>query len=232
VGYNAEPTRQLTVIIADDQAVTRTGVRRALEAAGLRVLAEASSASGAVAAAVAHRPDICLLEVCIPGSGILAAEQISDSLPETKIVMLTASERDEDLFGALRAGADGYLLKTISAGHLPRALRGVVDDGAALPRVLTARLMREFRANTRDRRVRVTLAGRSVELTAREFEILECMRRGEPTAKIAQRLRISEVTVRRHISAIVHKLGVPDRRAVIALLGRTEDWQLTNLASR
>jgi two-component system, NarL family, nitrate/nitrite response regulator NarL len=232
MGSNAEPARQLTTIIADDQAVTRTGVRRALEAAGLRVLAEASSASEAVAAAVAHRPDICLLEVCIPGNGILAAEQIRDSLPETKIVMLTASERDEDLFGALRAGADGYLLKTISTEQLPRALRGVVDDGAVLPRVLTARLMREFRANTRDRRLQVTLAGRSVELTAREFEILECMRRGEPTTKIAQRLRISDVTVRRHISAIVHKLGVPDRRAVIALLGRTEDLQLTNLASR
>ena len=229
---NLQPKRELTVVIADQQAVTRAGVRRALEAAGIRVLAEASSASGAVAAVLAHRPDICLLDVCIPGNGILAAEQIRDSLAETKIVMLTSSDRDEDLFGALRAGADGYLLKTISAEWLPRALHGVIDDGAALPRVLIARLIREFRANRRDRRLQVTLAGRSVELTAREFEILECMRRGEPTARIAQRLRISAVTVRRHISAVVHKLGVSDRRAAIALLRGTDDEQFTNLASR
>ena len=229
---NGATARELTVLIADDQAVTRTGVRRALEADGIRVIAEASNASGAVSAALTHRPDICLLEVSIPGNGILAAEQIRDSLAETKIVMLTSSDRDEDLFGALRAGADGYLLKTISAEWLPRALHGVIDDGAALPRVLIARLIREFRANRRDRRLQVTLVGRSVELTAREFEILECMRRGEPTATIAQRFRISDVTVRRHISAIVHKLEVPDRRAAIALLRQTDDSQLTGPASR
>jgi len=232
MGSSREPARELTVIIADDQAVTRAGVRRALEAGGLRVLAEASNAAGVVAAALAHRPDICLLDVCIPGNGIVAAEQIRSSLAETKIVMLTSSERDEDLFGALRAGADGYLLKTISAERLPRALRGVVDDGAALPRALTARLIREFRSNTRDRRLQITLAGKSVELTAREFEVLEYMRRGEPTAKIAQHFRISDVTVRRHVSAIVRKLGVPDRRAAITLLRRTDDLQLRNLAAR
>jgi len=223
MGTDGELGRKLTVIIADHQAVTRAGVRRALEAGGVRVLAEASTASEAVAAAVAHRPEICLLEVCIPGNGILAAEQIRGSLAETKIVMLTSSRRDEDLFGSLRAGADGYLLKTISAEWLPRALRGVVEDGAALPRVLVARLIREFRTNTRDRRLQITFSGRSVELTAREFEIMECMRRGEPTAKMAQHLRISEVTVRRHVSAIVRKLGVADRRTAIALLQRTDN---------
>jgi DNA-binding NarL/FixJ family response regulator len=227
-----ETPDELSVVIADDQVVTRTGVRRALASSGFRVLAEAANAAEAVGAARVHRPDICLLAVRIPGNGILAAEQIRELLPDTKIVMLTSSESDEDLFGALRAGADGYLLKTISAQQLPRALRGVIAGEAALPRLLTARLIREFRARTRDRHLKIALAGTSAELTAREFEILECLRRGDTTARIADHFRISEVTVRRHVSAITHKLGAPNRRAAIALLQAAEERQLERAAAR
>lgn len=227
---DGEPAVGLTVLLADDQVAMLAGIRRALESSGLSVVAEASTAADAVEAAQLHRPDVCLLAVRLPGNGITAAEQIRDSLPSTKIVMLTASDRDEDLFGALRAGADGYLMMTTSAERLPHAVRGVVDGEAALPRELTARLIREFREHGRRRRLALSISGNGVELTAREFEVLERLRHREPTAEIAAHLRISEVTVRRHISAILHKLGAPDRRSALELLEREERRQLENLA--
>lgn len=217
-----ERNRELTVVLADDEVATRVGVRRALEAAGLRVVAEASTAPEAVEAAVAHRSDVCLLAVGIPGNGILAAEQIRKALPDIKIVMLTSSDRDEDLFAALRAGADGYLLKSTSGARLPLAIRGVVAGEAALPRELTARLIQEFRDRGRQHGVAISVHGRDVELTPREYEVLEFLRQGHTTSQIAHRLHISDVTVRRHISATLQKLGARDRRNAVELLTRAE----------
>jgi DNA-binding NarL/FixJ family response regulator len=217
-GLDSDMTRELRVVLADGEVATRVGVRRALEAAGLRVVAEASSASEAVAAAVAHQCDVCVLGVRIPGGGIVAAEQIRQALPGAKIVMLSASDSDEDLFGALRAGADGYLLKSTSGARLPHAIRGVVAGQAALPRELTARLIQEYRDRGRQRRLPISVAGRDVELTSREYEVLQLLREPQTTSQIANRLRISDVTVRRHISAVLHKLGVRDRRSAIELL--------------
>ena len=217
-GLDSDMTRELRVVLADAEVATRVGVRLALEAAGLRVVAEASSASEAVAVALSHQCDVCVLAVGLPGSGILAAEQIRQALPAVKIVMLTASDLDEDLFGALRAGADGYLLKNTSGARLPYAIRGVVAGEAALPRELTARLIQEFRDGGRQRHLPISVAGRDVELTSREYEVLEFLRQAQTTSQIANRLRISDVTVRRHISAVLHKLGVRDRRSAIELL--------------
>jgi DNA-binding NarL/FixJ family response regulator len=211
-------TRPLTILIADDEVLMRAGIRRVLEAARFRVVAETSSAKDALASATAHRPDLCLLSVHLPGNGIHAAEQIRARLPETKIVMLTSSAREADMFAALRAGADGFLPKTMAAERLPRALQGVIDGEAALPRILTARLIAEFRERGRKRQPQIRVNGSVVDLTAREFEILERLRRGETTRAIALFFRIAEVTVRRHISGIMAKLGVRDRRSAIALL--------------
>ena len=211
------------VVLADDEIPTRAGVRRSLESSGFRIVAESSSASGAVESAIAHRPDVCLLAVGMEGNGITAAEQIRNALPETKIVMLTASDRDEDLFAALRAGAEGYLLKSTSPERLPHAVQGVLDGEAALPRELTARLIREYRDRGRRRRLPFLVAGENVEFTTREFEVLERLRKGDRTAAIAGQLRISEVTVRRHVSAILRKLGAPDRRSALELLERAQD---------
>ncbi len=212
------PDADVTVVIADDDVGTRIGVRRVLNSGGVKVLADVSSASEAVAAALAGRPEICVLATEIPGNGILAAEQIRQALPATKIVMLSASEREEEMFAALRAGADGYMSKSISAEQLLQALRAVAGGEAALSRRMTARLIREFQTRGSRRRQQITVEGQPVDLTPREFEILEWMRREEPTAKIAERFRISEVTVRRHVSVIVRKLGARDRRAAIQLL--------------
>lgn len=215
---------ELTVVLGDDEVATRLGARRALEPHGLRVVSEVANAADAVSAALKYRPDVCVLAVRMPGNGIEAARQISCTLPETKIVMLTASARDDDLFAALRAGADGYLLKTMSAARLPHAIRGVVRGEAALSREMTARLIREFREGGRRRRLE--LPDHGVELTAREFEVVERLRRRVRTAEIARDLGISEITVRRHVSAILHKLGTPDRRSAIELLERAERQSL------
>ena len=102
----------VTVVLGEDESAMRAGVRRALEAGGLRVLAEASSAEDVVAAAAELQPTVCLLAVHLPGCGIAAAQRIKAARRDTKVVMLTGSDRDEDLFAAVRAGADGYLLKT------------------------------------------------------------------------------------------------------------------------
>jgi DNA-binding NarL/FixJ family response regulator len=219
---DASNKSDVTVVVADDQVAMRAGVRRALEPHGMRIVAEASTAEEAVQAALASSPDVCVIDVQLPGDGIEAARRIREALPQVKIVMLTASERQDDLFSALRAGADGYLLKTTSPDRLPFALRGVVRGEAALPRALTKLLISEFRDRGRSRRVPLSMSGQGVELTSREFEVLERLRKGEPTSEIASRLAISEVTVRRHISGILHKLGTPDRRSALELLERAE----------
>lgn len=212
-----------TVLLADDEVGLRAGIKRALKGHGLTVVAEATTTEEAVSAALAHRPDVCLLAVELPGGGIKAAERINELVPETRIVILTGLHRDEDLFASLRAGAAGYLLKTTSAERLPYAIRGVTEGRAALPRDLVAKVLAEFRDRGRRRLVPVSGGGEPVELTAREYEVLAHLRRGEPTSAIAHHLRISEVTVRRHISAVEHKLGVHDRRGVIELLSRSEE---------
>ena len=210
------------MLLADDQAGTRVGIRYAIEPHGFRVVAEAASAAEAVAAARRTVPDICLVATGLPGNGIETARLIKQTVPQTKIVMLTASGRNDELLGALRAGADGYLLMSTSPARLPHAIRGVANGEAALPRAFTAHLIQEFRAHGHRRRLALSIDDQAVELTAREFEVLDHLRKRERTAEIAARLGISEVTVRRHSSSILQKLGAPNRQAVIDMLDRAE----------
>jgi DNA-binding NarL/FixJ family response regulator len=212
----------ITVVLGDDEVATRAGVRGALESRGMRVMAEAGTAEEAVAAAVRHRPSVCLLAVHLPGGGIAAAERLNEAVPDTKIVMLTGSDRDEDLFAALRAGVDGYLLKTMSASRLPDAVQGVVAGEAAIPRRLVPRLIQEYRRQGRRRVLHLSGSATPIELTAREFEVMVRLRERQTTAEIARDLRISEITVRRHISSIEHKLGATNRRAVVAMIEAAE----------
>lgn len=207
----------MRVVIADDHPPTRAGVRESLEAnRDFEVVAEVASAGAAVEAARRERPEVCLLDIHMPGNGIRAAHEITGDLPETAVVMLTVSRNDADLFEALRAGAAGYLLKDTDPVRLPHALRGVLAGEAALPRALAARVMDEFRSQGR-RRVR--LAGRrGAELTSREWEVLDLMRRGLSTAEMAKRLFVSPVTIRRHVSHILRKLRVVSREEAVALL--------------
>ncbi|HZV76028.1 MAG TPA: response regulator transcription factor [Conexibacter sp.] len=207
------------VLIADDHVAARAGVRAALERGGFVVCAEAPDGPGAVEAALREHPDACLLDVQMPGgSGIDAAAKIAARLPGTAIAMLTVSADEEDLFAAIQAGAVGYLLKDVDPERLPFALAGVLAGEAAIPRALVGRIVAEL-GGRRRRRVPLTRGG-GAELTPREWEILELLHGGASTAEVAERLGISQVTVRRHVSAVLRKLQVPDRGAAFALLER------------
>ena len=208
---------RVRVLLGDDQAAIRTGVRRSLEEHGFDVVAEASNAADAVRMAVELRPDVCLLDVRIPGGGNRAAAEIVLALPDTRVVMLSASNDDEDFFGALRAGACGYLLKDTDPDRLPHALRGALTGEAAVPRTLTARLIEEFRRRE-ERRQGISVGGRRIELSDREWEVLGMMREGLATREMAERMAISPVTVRRHIQSLLEKLSVSSRGEALALL--------------
>ncbi|HEY8842383.1 MAG TPA: response regulator transcription factor [Gaiellaceae bacterium] len=203
--------------MADDHPLTRVGVRLALERGGFEVCAEVEDGPSAVAAAESEQPDVCLLDIQMPGSGIRAAEAISVKVPDSAIVMLTVSRRDADLFDALRVGASGYLLKDTDPDRLPLALRGVLEGEAALPRHLVSLVIDEFRERGRRRPL---LKRRGVVLTDREWEVLELMSDGLTTFEIADRLFIEPVTVRTHVSAILKKLHVSSRKAALQLIER------------
>jgi DNA-binding NarL/FixJ family response regulator len=209
-------SRAPRVVIADEQPTIRAAVRRPLERDGFEVCGEAADGEAAVEAALRERPDICLIGVPAPRSGRRATKQIATALPETAIVILTASESRDELVGAIKAGAVGYLLKSEKQDELPSILRGVLAGEAAIPRKLVAPLVRELQTHGRRR----AIAGErgSAELTAREWEVMELMCEGLDTAEIAERLIVSPVTVRRHVSGILRKLGVKDRGEAVALV--------------
>jgi DNA-binding NarL/FixJ family response regulator len=205
------------VLIADDHPPIRAAVRAVLEEDGFEVCAEAGDAQTAVDLAVRERPDACVLDIYIPGGGIRAAAEISAKLPETAIVVLTFSRREEDLLAALRAGVSGYLLKDLAPERLPEALRSVLRGEAAIQESLVGTLIDEIRTS---RRGRVRVVDRlGAELTPRESEVLVLLREEKSTGEIAYALSISEVTVRRHISEIVKKLRVRDRTEVLRIVG-------------
>ncbi len=205
------------VLIADDHLTTRVRIRLALEKDGFIVSAEEDSGPAAVTAALRDRPDLCLVGVDMRGGGIEATDEIHSRLPETHVVVLAERRNDGDLFAALEAGAAGYLLKETSPARLGAALRGVLRGEAALPRELTARLIREFRARARRGEWGLVRRGEN-ELTRREWEILDCLCEGLSTKRMAQRLFISQTTVRRHVASILSKLQVPSRQAAVELV--------------
>ncbi len=206
-----------TVVIADDHPPIRLGVRMALMQGGFRVLGEAADRDGAVEAVLRERPDACMLDVRMPGGGIEAAVRLAQLAPDTAVVMLTVSTSAEDLLASLRAGARGYLPKDMSPDRLPAALRGVLRGEAALPRTFVGRMLQELRALP-DRELAPLRVG-DVELTPRESEILRLLRGGLSTLEIGQRLSLSPVTVRRHISACVTKLGADGREDALRAIG-------------
>jgi DNA-binding NarL/FixJ family response regulator len=214
-------SRELRVLIADDHAPTRDDVRRALTDDGMIVCAEVSDAARAVQQALETKPDICLLDIRMPGGGVAAAWEISARLPTTKIVMLTVSEEDSTLFAALRAGAVGYLLKDFDLRRLPDTLRDVAENHAAIPPPLVARLVKQFQANDPRFRTTTVAADAGHRLTSREWDVLAGLADGLSTREIGSRLQLKPSGVRAHISALVRKLGVADRNEAIAFFRQT-----------
>jgi DNA-binding NarL/FixJ family response regulator len=210
-------TEWVKVLIGGGHAPTRAGIRQALEGEGFSIVGEAADATSVVELAVSVRPDVCLLDVHMPGSGIHAARQVNERMPDSAVVMLADVADDDELFDAFRAGAAGFLMLDTDPERLPHALRGVLAGEAAVPRMLVSRLIDEFRMQGRRRRLMVD-GQRGPELSRREWEVLELFRQGLTTRQTAERLFLSPVTVRRHASTIVRKLRVQDRAAAVRLL--------------
>jgi DNA-binding NarL/FixJ family response regulator len=208
------------VLIADDHPPTRTGVRMALEKGGLEVCAEASDARGALEAALRERPDACLLDVRMPGGGPAAASSITARLPRTAVVMLSVSRDQADLLESLRRGAVGYLLKDMNPERLTAAVRAALHGEAVVPRMMLPQLLAELRdlpdaGGERPHGLR--------QLTRREWEVLRLLAEGAETAEIADRLLLSRVTVRRHVSTMLAKLGASSREEAIRMATKDVD---------
>jgi DNA-binding NarL/FixJ family response regulator len=206
-----------SVVIADDHPAIRLGVRMALMRDGMCVLAEAADRDGAVTAVVRERPDVCLLDIQMPGGGIETAATLAAVAPQTAVVMLTVSTSTAHLLAALRAGAVGYLPKDTPPDRLPAALRGVLAGEPALPRAFVGPVLGELRA-TRGARRAPTGRAAAGELTAREAQIMQMVGSGLRTAQIGEALGVSPITVRRHVSTAMAKLGVADRTEAVRAL--------------
>ena len=209
-------TADASAVLADAHPVARLAMRHALLRVHVRVVDEAASAADALRAVRARRPSICLLDAHLPGGGIATADRIANAAPETRVIVLLESSADERLIDALQAGAAGCLLKDIDPDALGRAVRATLAGEAPLPRAAAGRVIAELRARSRDRRVR-TAAGTWAQLSQRESQVLELMQRQLTTGEIATQLGISAVTVRRHLSGTMRRLGAPDRDAALRL---------------
>ena len=212
------------VLIAEDDPATRDRIRAALDRdEGFEVIAAAADAAGAVHAALLEKPDVCLLDLGLPGGGLAAIWEIAARLPDAKVVVLAQADDDADLFGALRAGVDGYLLTSTDPGLLPDALDRACSGATVNQRALAPQVLQRFRR--RDPRSRRPASGEAARrrLTGREREVLDLLAQGWSTAEIAGWLVLSHSAVRVHIAAIVRKLGVPDRAAAADLFRRRMD---------
>ncbi|HEV8353385.1 MAG TPA: response regulator transcription factor [bacterium] len=210
-------SRAMRVLIADDHALFRQGVRRLLETADdIEIVGEAESGEETIELVEQLAPDIVLLDVAMPNlSGLEAARVIKTMSPRTGVIMLTVHADEEYLFEAIKAGAMGYLLKDTTPDELMNAIRVVYQGEGLLAPSVAAKVMREF-ARTRE----VTdLSSVLTPLTSREVEILQQVTAGLANKEIAQRLSISDRTVKNHLSNIMEKLHVNSRTqaAVYAL---------------
>jgi two-component system NarL family response regulator len=200
-------------VIGDAHTASRFGTRLALEADGFVIVGEAVRAVDVVKTALVRHPDVCLLDLDLPGGGIGAAKAINEALPEAVLVILAASADEADLLAAIRAGASGYLLKTIDPSRLPVAVRRAVAGEAAIPRALVRHLVEAIRDRGSSRRMPLRREGRA-GLTPREWQVLELISEGRATDNIASQLGVSNVTVRRHVSGLLRKFDAPDRRTL------------------
>ena len=197
-----------TVLVAGAHSLVRAALRAVLTRQGLEVVAEAGDATAAAAAAEQTRPALCLLDVDLPGGGVLAVRDVRDRSPQTTVMVVAPTLEPERLLAALRAGAIGYVTQTLDAGGLARAIEAGLSGQAVIPRAGVATLIEQVR---RSRRPHMSLNGHARSLTRREAEVAERLHDGMSTEEIAQELELSAVTVRRHLATVARKTGDGDR---------------------
>jgi DNA-binding NarL/FixJ family response regulator len=211
------------VLLADDQALVRAGFRALLEAEdGLEVVAEAADGESAIAAAREHAPDVVLMDIRMPrldGLEATAAITADPALAGTRVLVLTTFELDEYVFGALRAGASGFLLKDVEPADLLAAIRVVAAGEALLAPRVTRRLIEAFAARPA---ASLPADQRALdELTTREREVLGLVGAGLSNQEIAERLVVSPLTAKTRVSRLFMKLGVRDRAQLVVLAYET-----------
>jgi DNA-binding NarL/FixJ family response regulator len=197
------PERRIRVLIADREA-TRLGMRLALDSL-VEICAEADSAEQAIRAAKREQPDVCLIAWELPGYGLTAVRGITRAAPDAAVIVLSDGANADVMLDVIKAGAVGYVPGQVSAERLRKIITAVDAREAVLPRSLVLDLLIELRA----------VGSEADGLTGREAQVLGMLRRGHTTAAIATRLDIAPVTVRRHISELVRKLGVEDRAELL-----------------
>lgn len=205
----------IRVLLVDDQALVRAGFRMILQAEpGIEVVGEAADGGVAVEAAAALRPDVVLMDVRMPQvDGIEATRRIVTDDASPRVLVLTTFDVDEYVYEALRAGASGFLLKDAPEEQLVAAIRVIATGGSLFAPSVTRRLIEEILASRQPAVTPPALA----ELTARELEVLRLVARGLSNAEIAQRLVVSDHTVKTHVAHLLAKLDLRDRtQAVIA----------------
>lgn len=204
----------MRVVIADDHALFRDGLRSLLEARGVEVLAEARNGTEAIAYARLHKPDIVLMDLNMPEvNGLTATRLISAEMPNVRVVVLTASEEDADLFEAVKSGAQGYLPKSLEAEDLFGFLDGVLKDEPALTPVLARKVLGEFAKNPQEQEPQQSTS----TLTERERDVLELLVSGVTSNRaLAEKLFVSENTVKYHLRNILDKLHLNNRAQVVA----------------
>ncbi len=213
------------VVIADDQALVRSGFAMILAAAGIDVAGDAADGAAAVDAVRRLRPDVVLMDIRMPGMDgleatrrVLAADPRTTAGEPTRVIILTTFDLDEYVYAALSAGASGFLLKDVSPDHLVHAVRLVRDGDALLAPTITRRLVERF-ARPAD-----AVGGGHTDLatlTVREREVLVMLAGGLSNGELAAQLHLGEATVKTHVARILSKLGLRDRVQAVVLAYET-----------
>ncbi|HWB72252.1 MAG TPA: response regulator transcription factor [Egibacteraceae bacterium] len=215
------------VVVADDHALFRRGLEMVLESEpDIEVVAEASDGNEVVGLAVEHAPDLVLMDVRMPGQGgIEATKAIKDAVPNTKILMLTISDEEEDLYEAIKAGASGYLLKEISIDEVAAAIRSVHAGQSLISPSMASKLLNEFAAMARKDKEKQQMP--APRLTDREMEVLALVAQGLNNRDIARKLFISENTVKNHVRNILEKLHLHSRMEAVVYAVREKLLEIT-----
>lgn len=200
----------MRVLLADDHPLFREGLVSLLEARGIEVAGQAADGAEAVALARGLHPDVVLMDLWMPGVGGLEATRlIKAEMPQVKVVILTVSDAEEDLFEAIRSGAHGYLVKSTSSAEFYDLLEALERGEAPLSRGLAVKIVRYLAAGAPE-----------IGLTARELEVLRLVSEGMTNREVAELLAVSEATVKFHMTNILDKLHLENRAQVVAYAHR------------
>jgi DNA-binding NarL/FixJ family response regulator len=217
----------MRVLLVDDHTLFLEGLRNLLTAHGITVLDTANDGLEALAKTRALNPDIILMDIQMPRcDGLAATRLIKAERPDVKIVMLTMSAEDDDLFEAIKSGASGYLLKQLRADKFFEALNTVMEGGAPFspgmaPKILDAFARHSAQSQTADAKAEETEKSKAAELTERQMQILTLVAQGRTYAETGDALGLTERTIKYHMGEILERLHLENRAQVIAFAART-----------